>query len=186
MINKDLFVEKFPYTPLNDTAKETIRTIVDVFMEDDGFEYLAELAYILATAYHETAHTFNPGIREIGRGKGRMYGRADGQTGETYYGRGLCQLTWKANYQKFSEILHADLVGNPDLALEKENSVKIMMTGMKLGLFTGNRLRMYINGNSQDYERARRVVNGMDKARLIATYARNIFKVLEECKIPEA
>lgn len=186
MINKELFIEKFPYGPLNDTARDTIRTITDVFMEDEGFQYLAELAYILATAYHESAHTFNPGIREIGRGKGRMYGTADGQTGQTYYGRGLVQITWKANYKKFSELLGADFVGNPDLVLEKENSVKIMMMGMKLGLFTGNKLRMYINGNGTDFERARRVVNGMDKSKLIATYARNILKVLEECKIQEA
>ena len=74
------------------------------------------LAYALATAYHETAKTIGP-IREIGLGHGRPYGVPDPVTGQTYYGRGLVQLTWKKNYQAFSDILKVDLVGNPDLAL---------------------------------------------------------------------
>jgi hypothetical protein len=72
------------------------------------------LAYILATAYHETAHTFEP-VREIGRGKLRAYGRKRKQSGEPYtidhiyYGRGHVQLTWYENYDKFGKLLGIDL-----------------------------------------------------------------------------
>jgi hypothetical protein len=57
------------------------------------------LAYVLATAFHETARTMQP-IEEYGKGKGKSYGAPDPQTGQTYYGRGYVQLTWKENYQK--------------------------------------------------------------------------------------
>src|SRR5690606_16382609 len=57
------------------------------------------LAYVLATAFHETAKTMQP-VREYGRGKGRPYGDPDPLTGLIYYGRGHVQLTWKGNYRK--------------------------------------------------------------------------------------
>ena len=186
MITKKVFFDNFPYRPISEQAAKTIENIIDLFMEDPGFTYLTELAYILATAYHETAHTFNPGIEEFGKGKGRSYGIADEVTGKIYYGRGLCQLTWKRNYQKFSELLDKPLVTHPELALEPVTSVMIMMTGMRDGLFTGNRLRMYLNTNRTDFENARRVVNGTDKSKMIATYAKNFLKALETAKSPEA
>ena len=91
------------------------------------------LAYALA--YHETAKTIGP-IREIGLGHGRPYGVPDPVTGQTYYGRGLVQLTWKKNYQAFSDILKVNLVGNPDLALGLEYAVPVMFIGMERGIFT--------------------------------------------------
>lgn len=41
------------------------------------------LAYILATAYHETAFTMEP-IDEYGKGRGREYGIPDAETGHIY------------------------------------------------------------------------------------------------------
>ena len=58
-------------------------------------------AYVLATAWHETAHTFQP-VREIGQGRGRPYGKP-GHLGQIPYGRGYVQLTWEANYATRSE-----------------------------------------------------------------------------------
>ena len=52
---------------------------------------LRKLAYIFATAKHETAHRMEP-IREYGRGKGKRYGKPHVRTGQTYYGRGYVQL----------------------------------------------------------------------------------------------
>jgi putative chitinase len=51
------------------------------------------VAYVLGTAFHETARTMEP-IEEYGRGAGRPYGVPDPRTGKTYFGRGFVQLTW--------------------------------------------------------------------------------------------
>lgn len=61
------------------------------------------LAYMLATAYHETARTMQP-IAEYGKGKGRKYG-VKGKHGQVPYGRGYVQLTWDANYEKADQEL---------------------------------------------------------------------------------
>ena len=47
-----------------------------------------------ATVYHETRHAMWP-IKEYGRGEGHEYGEPDPETGQTYYGRGFVQLTWR-------------------------------------------------------------------------------------------
>jgi predicted chitinase len=128
------------------------------------------IAYVLATAFHETAQTMRP-IREIGLGEHREYGKRDPETGCVYYGRGYVQLTWRANYQKLGDRLGVDLVYNPDLALEPPIASKIIWTGMIEGLFTGDRLLPHFRPNSSDWVGARRIINGLDRAGMIARYA---------------
>ena len=157
-------------------------------------------AYVLATAYHETARTMQP-VREYGRGAGRKYGTwrtnshgvkyclKNGSGNAVYtqeecphlfYGRGHVQLTWYDNYQRASRELnqnlpeneHIDLVAQPDLALNNDISAKIIVLGMKQGWFTGKKLSDYINDHRTDFVSARRIVNGTDKADQIARYAR--------------
>ena len=57
------------------------------------------LANFLAQVYHETSQEMWP-IEEHGKGSGQPYGVPDPITGQTYYGRGFVQLTWKDNYQR--------------------------------------------------------------------------------------
>lgn len=179
MVNKENFFKKFPYKPLQPIGVTTIENIIDHFDEDDGYTNLRQLAYVFATAYHESAHTWNPSIREYGRGKGRKYGLPHAGTGQIYYGRGLCQLTWHFNYESFSDILGVDLVNNPDLALDPKNSVNILMIGMRNGTFTRHKLKMYFDEDTTDWVGARKIINGMDKANLIASYAKNFYKALD-------
>ena len=131
------------------------------------------LAYVMATAWHETAHTMQP-IKEYGKGRGHNYGKVDNDTGQAYYGRGYVQLTWKYNYKKAGDNLGTDLVNNPDRALQPKIASEILFTGMEDGWFTGRALNTYINSGRKDYVNARRVVNGLDKAGLIAGHARKI------------
>jgi len=117
-------------------------------------------AYILATAYHETAHTMKP-VREYG---GEAYLKK-----KKYYphvGMGYVQLTWLANYEKAKKELGVDFVSKPTLLLVPEYAVKILVAGMTKGWFTGKKLSDYT-----DYKSMRRIVNGTDKADLIASYA---------------
>lgn len=125
-----------------------------------------QLAYLLATAYHETAHTMRP-VRE--------YGSENYLRSKPYYpyvGMGYVQLTWKANYQKASEKLGVDFVSNPQKLLEPAYSAEIIALGMKEGWFTGKKLSDYITLQKSDFVGARRIVNGTDKASLIAGYAK--------------
>jgi putative chitinase len=117
-----------------------------------------ELAYILATAYHETAHTMQP-IKEMG---GQRYLRS--KPYYPWYGRGLVQITWEANYRKYG-------ITDPDKALEWPTALHVMFDGSIKGLYTGKKLSDYISARSQDYIGARRIINGTDRARMIAGYA---------------
>lgn len=147
-------------------------------------------AYALATAYHETAHTMLP-IKERGGATyfRRMYdiegsrptlakkmGNTTPGDGAKYFGRGYVQLTWKTNYEKAQAKLGiAGLVANPDLALVQSNAANIMIRGMSEGWFTGRSCDTYLNkagaGTKPQFVNARRIINGTDKADLIADYA---------------
>jgi peptidoglycan hydrolase-like protein with peptidoglycan-binding domain len=136
------------------------------------------LAYGLATAYHETAFTMKP-IAEYGKGAGYPYGEPDPTTGQVYYGRGLVQLTWLANYQKAQLAvinpatmqLDVPLVNNPDLALNPFYAAQILISGMSEGWFTGRKFSDYLTDTKTDYVGARYIINGQDKAQPIAAYA---------------
>lgn len=127
------------------------------------------LAYMLATTFHETARTMLP-IEEYGKGKGRPYG----PTG--FWGRGYVQLTWDYNYRKASERLKAlfgidvDLVSTPSLAMNPEYAILILIAGMEEGWFTGRRLKDYFTKGASSPIAARRIINGTDKANLVADY----------------
>jgi hypothetical protein len=143
-------------------------------------------AYLLATAKHETADTMQP-ITEYG---GRKYfdkydtgklAKALGNTpdkdgdGYLYRGRGYVQITGRANYSKTGDKLGVDLIANPDAALNPTLAARILVRGCSEGWFTGKKLSDYLG---DDFRNARRVVNGTDKADLIAGYAIEFGKAL--------
>ena len=99
--------------------------------------------------------------------------------GKTYYGRGFVQLTWLDNYATFARRLSIDLVSNPNLALQPDIAVQIMLLGMTKGLFTGVGLGDFTHSDGAlDYLHARKIINGMDKAALIAGYAEQFHNAL--------
>lgn len=124
-----------------------------------------QCAYVLATAYHETAHTMKP-ITEMG---GLNYLKH-----KPYYpfiGRGYVQLTWDYNYRKASTKLGVDFVKNPWLLLQAQYAAPVLVIGMAEGWFTGKSLSSYITLSKSDFIGARRIINGTDRASLIAGYA---------------
>ena len=62
---------RLKFGSLSQDAVDNINLIVET-CEKYGLSY-PQTAYVLATTYHETAHTFKP-IEEYGKGKGRKYG----------------------------------------------------------------------------------------------------------------
>ena len=75
----------------------------------------------------------------------------------------------------WSAALGVDLVNDPERAAEPELGAQILVTGMRDGLFTGKALGDYIAADFSDFRGARRIVNGTDRADLIAGYA-NTFR----------
>jgi putative chitinase len=144
---------------------------------------LRHVAYILATALHETARTMQP-IEEYGKGQGKPYGVPDPITGETYHGRGLVQITWKKNYAFQQAKLGRPLVQRPDCALEPDCAAAILYEGMGDGDFTGVSVGDYIHEGACDYTQARRVVNGLDCAEQIAGYAQVFQEALIQAICP--
>jgi predicted chitinase len=132
-----------------------------------------ETAYVLATAYHETATTMQP-IAEYGKGRGRKYGVPGRNHGQVAYGRGFVQTTWDANYERTDKelALGGALVVNYDLLLtDTPMAARAAVQGMVEGWYTGKRLCNYFGSGKCDYVDARRIINGTDKAEKIAGYA---------------
>lgn len=157
-------------------------------------------AYILATAYHETAYTMQP-VREtladtdakaVARlesawAKGKLkwvktpYWRFDAD-GKTWLGRGYVQLTHKTNYARATKELEIDLVAQPNLAMHPNIAAQILVRGSMEGWFTGRKLSAYMAGDGFDYVNARAVINGDVKGNgaKIAAHAKAFENALRE------
>lgn len=75
-----------------------------------------------------------------------------------FRGRGLPQITGRANYAKFG------IEAAPESALQMPTALRITFDGMTKGLFTGKKLSDFITPTVADYYSARDVVNGDKKA----------------------
>lgn len=161
-------------------------------------------AYALATAYHETAHTMQP-IHEMGgaayltrmydiRGsrpdKARELGNLTPGDGARFGGRGYVQLTGRKNYEKATAKMKAlgisvDLIANPEDAMRPDVAAAIMVSGMEEGWFTGRDLADDLPRDAgiatlQRFVLSRDIINGKDRADLIAGYAMNFQTGLQQ------
>lgn len=173
---------------------------INVILEQWEYYKLTDrrwLANILAQIFHETGGKMQP-IREANassdaQAKSRLEAAwKSGKLGSVktpywrdgWFGRGFIQLTHKVNYEKLGDELDVDLVSNPALAMDPAISARIAIVGMTRGLFTGKKLTDYFNETVDDAEGARRIVNGTDKAKLIAGYHKNFLDAIEAASIP--
>lgn len=166
----------------DDAQVSVIDSLVDEFFERN-MDDLRWLAYMMATAWGECK--WRP-IREIGKGRGRPYGKPI--NGRIYYGRGLVQLTWLHNYKKMSDTIGVNLVDNPELALQPDIAVQIMFEGMTTGKtakdsFTKYQLHDFFNDKKNDPVGARKIINGKDKAEQFAKWHKTILSVLESAVV---
>ena len=125
---------------------------------------LRHIANALAQTKHETANEMLP-IEEYGKGQGMEYGVPDPQTGQTYYGRGFVQLTWRENYSYATSRLKLggsdDLEWHADRALDPKIAAAVLYAGMLEGWFRPpNKLSLYFSETADDSYGAREIVNG--------------------------
>ncbi len=194
-INRKNFYGIYPFRPLKQTQVDNLNFLLDKLDASKSITRLSEYAYVLATLKLETADTFapvkeaywvKPESRRISVLKNMYAGRKSiiHPSGKLYYGRGYVQLTHIDNYIKMNEYVQKkfpdyDLVKNPDLACEPEVAWIVLETGMSKGLFTGKKLSDYFNDEGRDFYHARKIINGLDRAGLVQSYAEKFWEVLE-------
>lgn len=171
--------------------------ILDVWEKSHSKKDDRWLAYALGTAFHETAFQMQP-IREYGgpayffrmydpnssnsrrAALARSMGAIPGD-GPIFYGRGYVQLTWRSNYAKMGKAFGLDLTSSSaaaDRVLEPQLAAKIMFKGMEDGLFTGHKLADFFNPTTDDWKRARKIINGLDCAEIIEMYSRKFYSAI--------
>lgn len=157
---------------------------------------IAHTAYALATAYHETGGTMQP-VKEFGGAnylrreydvegrdpaRAKAHGNVKPGDGVKFCGRGYVQLTWQVNYAKAARKVGVDLVADPDAAMRPSIAACVMRDGMAEGWFTGKKLADYLPADgaaSRDaFTKARRIINGVDKADKIAEHAMDFQEAL--------
>lgn len=162
---------------------DALEYLLDQFEQSLHWNDVRHVAYAFATVYHETAASMLP-VEEGYYLGSRARVKAFQKTLRYYpfFGRGYVQLTWNTrripNYSKASKALGVDFVADPDLVMVPEHAFEIMTLGMHEGWFTTKKLSDYISGDKCDYLNARKIINGTDKAALIAGYARKFERIL--------
>jgi predicted chitinase len=166
-----------------------IEALLDAF--DNAGWPLAHAAYALATAHHETAQWVH--LKELGGDAyfKRMYdkagkrpkvadtlGNTEAGDGVKFAGRGFVQLTGRNNYRKAGSAIGVDLLKEPTRAEEPTIAARILIWGMATGAYTGKANRDYLSKDPPDYVNARRIINGTDKASLIAGYGKTFAAAL--------
>jgi hypothetical protein len=157
---------------LSQSQVDGINHILDEWELNSTLTDKRQLAYILGTVYHETASTMQP-VKEHG---GEAYLKS--KSYYPYYGRDLVQTTWLRNYEKVKKFSGIDVVKEPDLIGQMPLAAKVAIHFMAYGLYTGKKLSDYFNGDDSDWRNARRIINGIDRADLVASYAKKFYAEL--------
>lgn len=100
--------------------------IQQAMQEFDITSYLRETAFLAQLAHESAELRFMEEIASGAAYEGRKdLGNTQPGDGKRYKGRGPIQLTGRANYQKFADLLGLDLVNNPTIAATPEVGFRI-------------------------------------------------------------
>ncbi len=170
---------------LSDIEFQTYKQIINYWNANTGMSDSRWLAYVMATAYHETRlRPVREGFKTSDKAARKhvrwMYNKriisqpyhlADRETGQVYYGRGYVQLTWAQNYKKMGRAIGMGdkLYRNPDLVLNPDIASKVLFVGMLQGHFRYSKkrrprgkqkLKLFFNTSSSNWYGARNIING--------------------------
>lgn len=138
-------------------------------------ERLLEVFSDRVTSLEKAKEIFAGGIKSIGNFvyNGRLGNSIGSDDGYNYRGRGIIQLTGKANYKEFSKHINVDLVSMPSLAKEKYNALLIAL------IFWQTR-KCSVPAQNADVKAVTKIINGKynglsDREKIFSCYK----KILE-------
>ncbi|MDR6900203.1 hypothetical protein [Rhizobium miluonense] len=164
------------------------------------------LAYMLATAYHETDRTMCPVSENLNYSASGLlatfpkyftisqaaaYARQPQRIANRAYANRMGNRNeasgdgWRYRGRGLVQITGRDnyakygIAEDPDKALDPVKAVEILFDGMINGRFTGKRLADYFSATASDWTGARKIINGTDRATDIAGYAKKFAAALE-------
>lgn len=176
-VDKIVGTISFPHIRAN--ARKSVPIILQE-CKASGVTIRGQIAYILATAQHEShlgglMVELASGIQYEGR---RDLGNTERGDGQRFKGRGFVQITGRRNYTHWKNKLGLDLVSHPEKTADPTVAAKILVEGMRDGSFTNFRLGNFISARNRDFVNARKIINGTDRARVIAAIAEDFFHIL--------
>lgn len=161
---------------------------------DASLTDLRWLAYIMGGTFHESGRLMIP-VREgfaktdagarsavaklFKSGKIKRNYALPNKAGVSFYGRGRIQNTHEANYLELENRFGLPFTIDPDLLLDSKIDAKVTVIGHAEGIWTKKKLSDFITKTKTDYHNARKIVNGLDRADLIAGYARKFEVALD-------
>ena len=171
-------INKKPHKP---SAKfvDSLKKVLFFIKNDPDIKDLREGAYMLGTAYAESGYSLQRWEADYAcsgagipygsngpcssatnyyrstKGKKNYYTLGTDSKNQCYFGRGLIQLTGKANYEKYGKLIGVNLASDGDLAMVPQNSYKVASVYM--------RGRTFKHVLANNLTQARKSVNGGTK-----------------------
>lgn len=199
-----------PFHNLNQGQVNGLNFLLDTWEADWKVSTpLTQFAYVLGTVWWETGQTMQP-IHEYGNrayftrmydpppaGQRPQVARQLGNTqpgdGAKFAGMGYVQSTGRRNAARATKRLRelklipdtVDFEKTPELLMKPEYAILVLFIGMEEAWFTGDSLDKEIDpkidgDEHSDYLRARRIVNGTDRAVEIANASDNFLLALKK------
>lgn len=199
-INRDFFFDHVRESLFKGSLRQSqldgITAILDKWEAESSKDDDRWLAYMLGTTHHETGRTMQPvretfavtdddAIKRLDKAwsAGRLpwvktpYWQRDAD-GKSWFGRGFVQLTHKTNYQKLGTAINVDIITDPDRAMDLDTALKVLFVGMRKGLFTSVKLSDCFNASKENWVQARKIINGLESADLVASYAKTYYAAI--------
>lgn len=205
-INRSFFFDHLGSTlyrkGLRDAQLEGHERILDYWERRHAEKDDRWLAYVLATAYHETGMAMQPVLENLNYSaerllavfpnrftsdQARRYARQPERIANRVYGGRLGNGDeesgdgWRYRGRGLVQITGRSnyakfgLEDDPDRALEPDIAVPLLVEGMIAGQYTGKRLADYFDADEADWFNARKIINRLDRAADIAAYAKSYY-----------